>query len=203
MTVKGIWKDPVGAAVIAGIVLAAFTWGWGKLPSSNPEFITHSIAIPLWLIIIAVSGLLGALWKLLSQHETTLRETYNFESKLTLISMTVTLSPPAEKRTYPLKCSVFLRNESKGCIDVLLLRYEQEKVPMKIFRQGVLQIEVSTGWVPTDHGVDRIAVLPDENVRAWIPIDENKYTTDEINGARGQIGTLVFKVNGKEERIKI
>jgi hypothetical protein len=51
--------------------------------------------------------------------------------------------------------------------------------------------------------VDRIAVLPDENVRAWIPIDENKYTTDEINGARGQIGTLVFKVNGKEERIKI
>jgi hypothetical protein len=117
--------------------------------------------------------------------------------------MTAELAPAEQKRTYPLKCSAYLKNESRGCIDVALLRYEQEKIPINIFVPSVLQIAIAGEFVPPHHGADRVAVLPDQQFRAWIAVDENKYSTDEIFGARDHVGTLVFRVNGKEERVKI
>ncbi len=203
MSIKDVWKDPVGAGIISGIVLAAIGWAVGKF-ASNPVFIWRQFPIPLWLIIIVACVLIGTAWKLLSQREVNIREAYNFEPKITLVSVSANMAPKGSTLTYPLKCSVFLRNDSKGCVDVMLSRYEKDKIPASLFRQGVLQIEVAgSGWIPTTNGADQIAVLPGQNFRAWIPIDEKQYSEDMVRGAMEHIGTTVFKVNGKEVRIKI
>jgi hypothetical protein len=190
MTVRDVWKDPVGAGIISGVVVAIL--------------LLTSFPVPLWGIIIAAFTLVGTLYKLLTHHEPPPSlEIYNFEPTVALISMAPELAPPEEKHTYPLKCRIWLRNESKGCIDVMLLRYEPEKIQYKLFRQGVLQIELAGGaYIPTDHGADRIAVLPGQNFRLWLAMDETKYTIQEVAGARDQIGAIVLKVNEKEERVK-
>jgi hypothetical protein len=202
MTVKDVWKDPVGAGIISGVAVAILVSVAGKL--SDAKTLLTSFPVPLWVIIIAAFTLIGTVYKLLTHHDPTPNiEPYNFETKIGSISMVAELSPSEEQHTYPLKCRVWLRNESKGCIDVMLLRYEPEKIHYKLFRQGVLQIELAGGaYIPTDHGADRIAVLPEQNFRVWIAIDETKYSQQEVQGAYGQVGTLVFKVNGKEERVK-
>ena len=204
MTAKEIWKVPVVAGTISGVVVALIVSAAGKISPANAAIFLKSFPIPLWVIIIAVFTLIGTVWKLLTHHEPPPNlELYNFQTKLLYISMTAGLAPPEEKRTYPLKCSAFWKNESNGCIDVVFLRYEQEKIPAKSFIPSVLQISVDGQYVPPNHGAGRIAVLPDQEFRAWIAVDENKYTADEIRGAYGNIGTFVFRINGKEERWKI
>jgi hypothetical protein len=204
MTVQGVWKDPVGAGIISGVVVAILVSAAGKLSPANAAVFLKSFPIPVWVIIIAVFTLIGTLYRLITHREPPPSiEPYNFKTKIASISMVAEFSPPEEKHTYPLKCRVWLRNESKGCIDVMLLRYEPDKIHYKLFRQGVLQIELAGGaYIPVDHGADRIAVLPEQNFRVWIAIDEMKYSQQEVQGAYGQVGTLVFKVNGEEERVK-
>ena len=205
MTVKDVWKDPVGAGIISGVVVAILVSAAGKISPASAAIFLKSFPIPLWVIIIAVFTLVGTLYRLVTRHEhPPSLETYNFVPTVALISMAPELAPPEEKHTYPLKCRIWLRNESKGCIDVMLLRYEPEKIQYKLFRQGVLQIELAGGaYIPTDHGADRIAVLPGQNFRLWLAMDETKYTMQEVAGAGGQIGAIVLKVNEKEQRVKI
>jgi len=198
-----IRNDPVWAAVAAGIILAILAWVWGKFPS-NTVIVSRTFPIPLWLIIIVLSALIGTFWRLVTQREAAIQGTYHFEPKVTLVSVDADLAPPESKLTYPPKCSAFLRNDSKGCVDIMLANYQQDRIPIKAFRQGVLQIEVApAGWVRTDYGAHRIAVFPNQNFRFWIPIDEKKYSPDEVRGARKQIGTLIFKMNRAEVQVKI
>jgi hypothetical protein len=201
MTVKDVWKDPVGAAVIAGVVLAFFAWVWEK-GISHTEVISQPFPVPLWLIIIAVFALLGTLWKVITQREA-MHLVYNFEPDIELVNVTATLSTE-EGVKYPLKCTVFMRNKSRGCIDVIYARYDRKDIEIQAFTQGVIQIEAApVGWTPSPHGADRIAVLPGQNFRLWIPIDRTRFSQERVQGAVKQIGTIILTVNGKAIPINI
>jgi hypothetical protein len=75
---KQIWKDPAGAAVIAGMILAALGWISGKV-STNTAFVSVKLGVPVWLVIIALSVIVGALVRLLLQHESASQRVYSFE----------------------------------------------------------------------------------------------------------------------------
>jgi len=51
-------------------------------------------------------------------------------------------------------------------------------------------------WCPEDQGVDRIAVLPGQLFRAWVGPDESKFSQEQVTKLRGQLGTLVFLIDG-------
>jgi TIR domain len=113
--------------------------------------------------------------------------------------------PPQDKGlnlTYPLKCYVQLRNDSASCIDVHLAGYIPNTVTLKQFVSGVLQVKLGE-WYPRPDGVDHVAVLPGQLFRAWVGLDESKFTEDEVRGRSGQIGTLVLTVNGAALNIVI
>jgi len=76
------------------------------------------------------------------------------------------------------------------------LEYRPGTVTLKSFRLDVLQLQART-WLPIDHGLERVAVLPGQLFQAWIGVDEGKFSAGLVNEQRGRIGTLVFSVNGK------
>lgn len=103
---------------------------------------------------------------------------------------------------FPLKCYVTLRNASTECADVRLTKYTPRDVIHKQFVSDVLQVKLRE-WCPAKHGVDRISVLPDQLFRAWVGLDETKSNQDKVKGSLGQIGTLVFSINGTPVSIDV
>ena len=199
---KDLWKDPVGAAVIAGIILAILAWAWEK-GTSHPQFFLNTFPVPLWLLIAFAVLFIGSAWKSFAGKRA-LDGAYNFVPDVSCIDVQVTMAAQGQNLTFPLKCTAYFRNNSKGCVSVHFAKYEQGKIPIKAFRQNVIQVEVSgEGWVPVEHGTDQIAILPNQNFKLWVPIDEAKYSRDEVQGSKGQIGTLVLNVNEKEICIRI
>lgn len=118
------------------------------------------------------------------------------EPNIKVVDITIPPQNPALRLTFPLKCYVTLQNESTECIEVRVSEYRPRKVTLKQFVLGVLQVNLR-GWHPTTDGVDRIAVLPQQSFRAWIGLDEKKFSDVQANELRGEIGTLVFLVDGK------
>jgi hypothetical protein len=82
------------------------------------------------------------------------------------------------------------------CANVRVSEYRSRTVTLKQFVVDVLQVKLRE-WCPTSDGVDRLSVLPQQLFRAWIGLDERKFSEDQVNSLRGQIGTLVFLVDGK------
>ncbi len=193
-----IWHD-VLSRVIAGVILALlatvwavhFNW-WPRLLSTYP--------IPVWLLLLIALIFLSFAF-LLSRQNLSLsaakeRNRPDLEPKITKID-TLTVPPnPSLTLAFPLKCYVQLRNDSALCADVRLLEYRPGTVTLKSFRLDVLQLQART-WLPIDHGLERVAVLPGQLFQAWIGVDEGKFSAGLVNEQRGRIGTLVFSVNGK------
>jgi hypothetical protein len=126
----------------------------------------------------------------------------NLEPKVRLVDVTIPAQNPALRLSFPLKCYATLQNESAECVEVRVSEYRPRIVTLKRFVLGVLQVNMH-GWYPRPDGVDRIPVLPQQSFRAWIGVDENKFSEVELNELRGQIGTLVFLVNGKPVAIEL
>jgi hypothetical protein len=204
-TLKWIWHDPVWSKVIAVAIVTLFgatgvhfDW-WRRL------LIPYTI--PAWLLALLIAltflSLALFLWKRHQFGEATKDRTESeLESNITKIDITI---PPVDKSrslTYPLKCSVQLRNDSATCADVRISAYRPGTVTLKAFVIDVLQIKLRD-WTPSDHGVDRLAVLPGQLFRAWIGVDDSKFTADQLNLLRGKIGTLVLLVNGKQVNIDL
>lgn len=105
--------------------------------------------------------------------------------------------------TYPLKYRVRMRNDSIGCVDVQVSRFEPEKVTVKRQVTSVLQIKLDEDLWPDKKGVDRIAVLPGRQFQAWIGIDETKFDQSKVELLKGHIGRLLLLVNGQTIDIKL
>jgi hypothetical protein len=104
--------------------------------------------------------------------------------------------------TFPLKCNVTLRNASVESADVRLIRHIGQTVTPKQFVSDVLQVKLRE-WCPAQHGVDRVSVLPDQLFRAWVGLDETKFSEGQVKGLLGRIGTLCFLVNGKTVSVDV
>jgi hypothetical protein len=37
-------------------------------------------------------------------------------------------------------------------------------------------------WLPSDHGMSEIAVLPSQTFKGGVPVDEKKYTAAQVRG---------------------
>jgi hypothetical protein len=97
---------------------------------------------------------------------------------------------------YPLKCHVEMRNDSSKCIEVRVSDYRPKAITLKSFPPEVMQVRFNNKWFPTDP-VDRVAVLPGQLCRAWIGMDEAKFTEERVKAAQGNVGTLVVSANRK------
>jgi hypothetical protein len=129
----------------------------------------------------------------------------NIEPDIRVIDVEITFSPKdpqGRTLTYPLKCYVKLENSSMGCIDVKLSEYIPKKVANKQALSDVLQVRFG-GWCPSPDGVGRLAVLPGQLFRAWVGLDETKFTREQVENQRGEIGTLVFSINGDVLNVNI
>jgi hypothetical protein len=127
------------------------------------------------------------------------------EANIKKVNTRITFSlkdPQGRELAYPLKCYVDLQNQSMDCIDVSLTDYIERTVPLKQFVTDVLQVNLA-GWYPRPDGVGRLAVLPGQLFRAWVGFDEEKYTKEEVQKRLGEIGTLVFSVNGDALHVNI
>jgi hypothetical protein len=122
------------------------------------------------------------------------REQSRLVPKVTLIHVKAT-PPDKAGLTYPVKCYVELRNDSEVCIDVRMSDYKPNKMPPKLKLLNVLQLKFGNAWVPSIVEADRIAVLPRQIFRIWIPIDESKYTAEMVNRLLGEIGEVVLSVD--------
>jgi hypothetical protein len=105
------------------------------------------------------------------------------------------IPPQDDNRTFPLKCYVTLQNNSTTCADVRLSEYRAHKVTLKQFTFDALQVRLRD-WEP-EIAVSRVAVFPEQLIRAWVGLDEKKFSADQVNELRGQIGTLILLVDGK------
>lgn len=101
-----------------------------------------------------------------------------------------------------MKCYAEMRNDSRSTIDVQVSHYRANAVPIKKMVLSVLQTRFNR-YFPEPDGAERIAVLPRQLFRAWIGIDEAKFTDSQIMNLRGKIGTLVLSVNGEHVNIDL
>jgi hypothetical protein len=64
--VKVAWKDPVFSKVISAALIGAAIWIWKALSSTSfskaMDFITSSITLPVWLLLLLVVGTVVGLW---------------------------------------------------------------------------------------------------------------------------------------------
>lgn len=83
--------------------------------------------------------------------------------------------------------------------------YIPRTVTLRDLPLEILQLRFREQWWPWPDGVDRIAVLLHQSFRAWIGLDETMLSEGQANQllSRGQIGTLVFSVNGKPVSIDL
>jgi hypothetical protein len=96
-----------------------------------------------------------------------------------------------------------LRNDSDVAIDVQMQEYRPELVTVKGFPTEVLQVRLKDIWLPSPHGVGRIAVYPGQQFQAWIGLDEGRFNKAQVEGHRGRIGMLILLANGQNVPVKL
>ena len=77
-----------------------------------------------------------------------------------------------------------------------LFEFKSRAVTLKQFPVGVLQLKMHE-WCPKDEGTEHIAVLPGQSFRAWVGLDDSKFSHEQVMRLCGELGTLVFSVNGE------
>jgi hypothetical protein len=85
--------------------------------------------------------------------------------KLEIIDVSTSFEPKTSALRFPFKCTVKLRNESPGPIDVRLLRYDQQLVSLKDFSSQAFKIKFENKWYPDPDSAIRIAVLPNQEFK--------------------------------------
>ena len=199
---KKTWNDPVWSKVIATGIWAAIVGSvalvvrivWG----SGSKFL--GFAVPLWLVVFICAGAFIVSVLILS---TFLRATYGFSPQLKLINVSVSDPDPNQTLSFPIKCYFTFRNDSQGCIEVSVSDFESEAVILKGLGIAVFQVQLNQKWLPADHGVDRVSVLPGQLFRGWVAPDESKFDSQHVRGLLGKLGTLRLLVNGKALSFKL
>jgi hypothetical protein len=116
--------------------------------------------------------------------------------RIKLIDTSIPDPDPNRTYSYPVKCYIEISNESPQSVDVRATEFHPNAVTLRKFVREILQVRLGS-WCPTPDGVDHIAVLPYQSFRAWVGIDETKFTAAQVRGLKGKLGTLYFVVNGK------
>jgi hypothetical protein len=83
-------------------------------------------------------------------------------------------STPGKTWTYPVKVYCTIRNDSPMCSDVWTFDYRPGAVTLKKFVTSDLQLELAKKFWPIPDGVDHIAVVPNQQFKAWVGVDDNK-----------------------------
>jgi hypothetical protein len=174
-----VWTDVVWSKVIAGIILLA---------------ISAVLAAMRWETLKRFVAAFLVAWR----ESPPVAQMESLPPKISLVQVIATAPAPGPTLTYPVKCYVEMRNDSAGCIDVRLSDYRANRVPAKLKLLNVLQLKFLNAWVPPVVEADRVAVLPQQLFRIWIPIDETRFTADIVNGFIGVIGEVVLLVNEAE-----
>jgi len=105
--------------------------------------------------------------------------------------------------SYPLKLRIQFRNDSGLPADIQMHEYQPEMVKIKGFPAEVLQLRIKDAWLPSPHGVGRIAVYPGQQFQAWIGLDDGLYSRAQVEGRRGNMGRLIFLVNGEHVAVNL
>jgi hypothetical protein len=192
---KKIWHDPVWSKVIAAGIVAAVAAGAGIISLPIGQFLLTASPVPHWLL--GLLGLIAFSAVMLAARRPGVRITPVGDSE-----PRDDKTPTTPPRTYPLKVYRVMRNDSTQPIEARIFDYRPGTVTLKKFVTGVLQVQLRE-WCPDEHGLDRIPVLPGQQFRAWVGVDENKFTKDQLDRLRGQIGTLVLVVNGRRINIAL
>jgi hypothetical protein len=107
------------------------------------------------------------------------------------------------KLTFPLKCTIQMRNDSQQALDVSLADFTPTTVTLKQFVATVLQVQFGSFRCP-DEPVERIAVFPGQQFRLWLAVDETKFNETQLKQLpRGQTGTLALRVSGRLQRFPV
>jgi hypothetical protein len=100
---------------------------------------------------------------------------------------------------FPLTLRIQLRNDSGTAVGLELKEYRKNRVALaaKGLPPQALQIQFGNDWLPRGCA-DKIAVLPEQQFQAFIGLDETSFGKADVERHRGKIGTLIFRVNGRE-----
>jgi hypothetical protein len=189
---RRIWNDPVWSKVIAGGILAGLATLGGLLTRATSRFFW--IVVPLWgVVVVAASAFVTSVLLLRKRR----RETYGFDPNLKLLGVEVPNADPNQKWTFPVKCYFKFRNDSAGCVDVKISEFEPQAIILKSQAIAVLQVQFHQEWLPADHGMDRVSVLPGQLLQGWIAPDEAKFSSQNARDLLGKLGTLHLLVNGE------
>jgi hypothetical protein len=186
--IRQIWKDAVGSKLIAWIIqgfivavlLPTLYLAWENLGGLPAILLTVGI-----IVVIVLASIL--VWKVLNRSKPKIERVGDVDVNFDKTAF------------YPLKCWVQLRNAAAECADVRIINYAPQKVYLKKFHTNVLQLKLDNEWYPPKggRGVEHIPVLPGQLFQAWVGVNEEDFNMDQVRALRGQIGTLIFQVNGK------
>jgi hypothetical protein len=195
---KRLWNDPVWSKVIAqGIIWIIL----GIVALSALILAWLGIHFDWWAAsLLAVALLLGGLGGLAGGF-LIFRKQHQLPPNITKVGARIEI-PDLNSRplTFPLKCRVTMRNDSTECADIRFSDYANSNTirSKKDLPAEVLQLRFRERWWPEPDGVDRISVLPHQQFRAWVGLDETMLSVDRATQLLliGEIGTLVLSVNG-------
>ncbi len=126
----------------------------------------------------------------------------NEEPEINLLSVEFVYTPD-RKLDYPLKAVAIIRNESPVMLDVRMFEFIPSAVSLKKFVADVIKLKLRDNWYPSGYELDQVAVLPGQLFKAWLGIDEAKFTKSQLETLKGNIGTLVLLINGKTKRAQL
>lgn len=196
---KKIWYDPVWSKVIATIIFAALAALAGLSWNPIGTFLLSASLVPHWLLglLCLVAACIAVILLTAAKPKTP-----DTPVHITPVGETIIGEDKNPGRGFPLKVYRVMRNDSNHCADVQIADYRAATVTLKEFVTGVLQVKLRE-WYPDKEGVERVPVLPGQQFKAWVGADDRKFTKDQLERLRGQIGTLVLKVNGQRVDISL
>jgi hypothetical protein len=179
-------------------VFATLAYFFPRQQTSAPSGVQPTLGAPMnlsgWLIVgLVVLGLSVAIPALSKVFR-------RLGPKIKVINVDIPPINPA--LNYPLKCYAQMRNEAEQAIDVSVIDYILGRVTLKKFVTDVLQLKFRK-WLPADEGVDRVAVYPGQQFQGWIGPDAIQYSEARLKELKGNIGTLVLRVDGEEKKIPL
>lgn len=98
---------------------------------------------------------------------------------------------------YPLKYYLEVINDSKKCVAVRVAEYIPNTVSLQKFVPDTLQVMLAGNWLPTQHSVESVALLPHQRCRAWVGADPSRFSKADLEKLEGKIGKLILTANGK------
>lgn len=197
---SAIWKDPVGSKIIASAVVAIGAAVWAKLDDDfGPALVGAHPQVAFWVIVgLILLGLSAVAIALFSSGSSQSTPVGADDPKVSLVNAYAIQADPVHNRNYPVKLRAEFTNHSASCIDVAMAGYSPGNVTLEKLLLNVFQLKLGDTWLPSESGIDRIAVLPGQMFRIWLGVEKEQFSkADQVRRLIGRAGTLALSVNGK------